>query len=149
MTIPLVRDWMTTDPITISRHASVAAARTLMQRDEVRRLLVVDSAHRLVGIVTWGDVVEVWPSRFEPLEPYEVREVMERVLVEEIMVPNPIVIDPEATIAEAANRMFENRIGALPVVDDVRIAGILTDSDILQGLVRILAGRESATPSAG
>lgn len=142
MAMPLVRDWMTTDPITISRHASVAAARAVMQRDEVRRLLVVDADEQLVGIVTWGDVMEVWPSRFEPLAPYEIRELMERVLVDEVMVPSPVVIDPEATIAQAANRMFENRIGALPVVDGGRIAGILTDSDILQGLVRILSGRE-------
>lgn len=142
MAMPLVRDWMTTDPITISRHASVAAARAVMQRDEVRRLLVVDADEQLVGIVTWGDVMEVWPSRFEPLAPYEIRELMERVLVDEVMVPSPVVIDPEATIAQAANRMFENRIGALPVVDGGRIAGILTDSDILQGLVRILTGRE-------
>jgi acetoin utilization protein AcuB len=142
MTTIHVRDWMTTDPITISRSASLAAARTMMHKDEIRRLLVVDAESSLVGIVTWGDVVEVWPSRFEPLAPYEVRELMERVLVDEVMVRAPITIDPDATIAEAANVMFEHRIGALPVVEGQRILGILTDSDILQGLVRILSARD-------
>jgi acetoin utilization protein AcuB len=142
MTTPLVRDWMTTDPITVRRGISLAAARSMMYRGEIRRLLVVEADARLVGIITWGDVVEVWPSRFGPLAPYEVRELMERVIVEEIMVRDPITIDPDATIAEAANVMFEHRIGALPVVEDQRLIGILTDSDILQGLVRILSGRE-------
>lgn len=133
---------MTTDPIAVSPGVSLAAARAMMQRDEVRRLLVIEPDGRLVGIVTWGDVNEVWPSRFGPLAPFEVRALMENIVVAEIMVRDPVTIDPDATISEAANRMFEHRIGALPVVEEHRVIGILTDSDILQGLVRILSGRE-------
>lgn len=137
-----VRDWMTSDPITVSRDATLAEARARMLRAEVRRLLVVSRDGKLLGVVTWGDVVEAWPSRFNPLEPYEVRELMARVAVEEVMKPDVVSIDPDATISEAANVMFENRIGALPVEDDGRVVGILTNSDILQGLVRVLTGRE-------
>ncbi len=137
-----VRDWMTSDPITVSRGETLAAARARMQRAEVRRLLVVSRDGRLLGVVTWGDVVEAWPSRFNPLEPYEIRELMARVSVDEVMVAEVVTIDPEATVSEAANLMFENRIGALPVLEDERVVGILTNSDILQGLVRILAGKD-------
>lgn len=142
MITPRVRDWMTSDPITVQPGVTLAAARARMQRDEVRRLLVVDRDGGLLGVVTWGDVGEAWPSRFNPLEPYEVRELMARVAVEEIMVADVISIDPDATIAEAANLMFENHIGALPVEQDRQVVGILTNSDILQGLVRVLSGRE-------
>jgi CBS domain-containing protein len=133
---------MTSDPITVAPGANLATARVVMQRSEVRRLVVVDRDGSLVGIVTWGDVAEAWPSPFNPLEPYEVRELMARVAVEEIMVSNVVTIDPDATIAEASNLMFEHRIGALPVVENGRVVGILTNSDILQGLVRVLAGRD-------
>ena len=142
MTTPHVRDWMTTDPITVRPGVTLAAARAQMQRDEVRRLLVVDRDGGLLGVVTWGDVGEAWPSRFNPLEPFEVRELMARVAVEEIMVAEVISIDPDATIAEAANLMFEHHIGALPVEQDRQVVGILTNSDILQGLVRVLSGRK-------
>jgi CBS domain-containing protein len=140
MTSFSVRDWMTSDPITVPPSTSVWAARAQMERDEIRRLLVVEGG-RLLGVVTWGDVAEAWPSRFTGFESVEVRELMTRVFVEEIMATDPITIEPEATVAEAANLMFEQRIGALPVVERNHVVGILTSSDILQGLVRILAGR--------
>jgi CBS domain-containing protein len=133
---------MTSDPIRVHPTATLASARAQMQRDEIRRLLVVDADERLVGVVTWGDVAEAWPSRFTPLEPVEVRELVARVLVEEIMARDVITVDPDATIAEAVSLMFESRIGALPVIEDRRVVGILTTSDILQGLVRILSSRE-------
>ncbi len=142
MTTTRVKEWMTTDPITVYRGANLSTVRMRMHRDEIRRLLVVESDGRLAGVVTRGNVMEAWPSRFSSLEPYEVRELMARVAVDEIMVTDVVNIDPEATIAEAANLMFEHRIGALPVVEDGRVVGILTNSDILQGLVRILSGRE-------
>jgi acetoin utilization protein AcuB len=135
-----VREWMTSDPITVPLGTSLWSARHQMERDEIRRLLVVDN-QRLVGIVTWGDVAEAWPSRFTGFEAVEVRELMARVSVDEIMTTDVDTIEPDASIAEAANLMFEARIGALPVLEGTRVAGILTTSDILQGLVRILAGR--------
>jgi CBS domain-containing protein len=141
MNSPTVRDWMTTDPITVPTGTTLAAARARMQRDEVRHLLVLDDDGGLAGIVTWGDVMEAWPSDYSGLEPAEVRELMARVSVDEIMVLQVATIDPDATMSEAANLMFELRVGALPVTEDHRVVGILTSSDILQGLVRVLAGR--------
>jgi len=135
-----VRDWMTTDPVTVRAGTSLGGARALMQRDEVGRLLVVDDAGRLLGVVTRGDVLEAWPSRFQPLEPVEVRELMARVAVDEVMAATVVTVDPETTISEAANVMFEERVGALPVLERGRVVGILTCSDLLQGLVRVLSG---------
>ncbi len=135
-----VRDWMTTDPVTVPGGTSLGSARALMQRDDVGRLLVVDDAGRLLGVVTRGDVLEAWPSRFHPLDLFEVRELMARVAVDEVMSVDVVTVDPEATISEAANVMFEERVGALPVVERGRVVGILTYSDLLQGLVRVLSG---------
>jgi acetoin utilization protein AcuB len=131
---------MTTDPVTVRAGTSLGGARALMQRDEVGRLLVVDDAGRLLGVVTRGDVLEAWPSRFQPLEPVEVRELMARVAVDEVMAATVVTVDPETTISEAANVMFEERVGALPVLERGRVVGILTCSDLLQGLVRVLSG---------
>jgi CBS domain-containing protein len=138
---PSVREWMTSDPITVPVGTSLGMARARMERDEIRRLLVVDG-DRLAGVVTWGDVAEAWPSDYSGLEPAEIRELMARVPVDEIMATDVASVDPEATVAEAANLMFERRIGALPVIEGGTLVGILTNSDILQGLVRILAGRD-------
>ncbi len=139
----LVNEWMTPNPVTIAADASVAEARAQMERDDIRRLLVLDEDQDLVGIVSWRDVVDAWPSRFTMLEPSEVRELMARVLVEEIMSGKVVTVDPETSIAEAANLMFEHTIGALPVVEDRRVVGILTNSDLLRGLVRILTAQRA------
>jgi CBS domain-containing protein len=132
---------MTVDPISVPTGTTLAAARARMQRDEVRHLLVLDDDGHLAGIVTSGDVMEAWPSEYSGLEPAEVRELMARVSVDEIMATKVATIDPDATMSEAANLMFAQRIGALPVVEDHQVVGILTNSDILQGLVRVLASR--------
>lgn len=137
----LVRDWMTRDPLTCGADISVAAARARMERDDVNSLLVVDPEGRLLGVVTWTDVVAAWPSPFDDLETAEVRELMARVGVEEIMSRDVVAVEPDATVAEAVNLMFERRIGLLPVVDGARVVGILTNADLRQGLVRVLADR--------
>jgi acetoin utilization protein AcuB len=137
-----VRDWMTTDPVTVPLGTSLATARALMQRDEVGRLLVVDGDGLVVGVVSRLDVMAAWPSEFQPLEPVEVRELMARVLVDEVMARAVVTVDSEATVAEAVNVMFEHRIGAVPVIEAGRVVGILTCSDVFQGLVRVLAHRE-------
>lgn len=142
MTAITVRDWMTTDPITIRGGSSLAEARALMQRHEVGRLLVVDGSGSLVGLVAWSDVMEAWPSPLGPLEPYEVRELMARVAVDEVMATQVVTVDPNTTISEAADGLFEARVGALPVVEEGVVVGILTSTDLLQGLVRVLSSRQ-------
>lgn len=134
----MVRDWMTPNPITVRAGANLGEARAVMERDDIRRVLVVDGDGALVGVVSWGDVMEAWPSPFTMLEPTEVREQMARVMVDEIMSTDVISVDPETSISEVANLMFEYQVGAVPVVDAGRVVGILTHSDILRGLVRIL-----------
>jgi CBS domain-containing protein len=52
-------------------------------------------------------------------------------LVKEIMTKNPITIDMNAAVREAAGVMKKNHIGGLPVMDRDRLVGMVTDSDIL------------------
>jgi len=145
----LVQDWMTPNPVTTASGASLAEARALMERDDIRRLLVVEDGDTLVGVVSWGDIMEAWPSRFTMLEPAEVREQMARVRIDEVMSTDVVTIDPDASISEAVNVMFEHHVGALPVVEGRRVVGILSNSDILRGLVRILASLEGAPVARG
>lgn len=142
--VPIVRDWMTKSPITCGPGASLGAVRAQMEREDVQRLLVVDDESSLLGVVSWTDVMAAWPSEFTSLEPFEVRELVARVGVEEIMTRDVVSVEPDATIAEAVNLMFEHRVGALPVVEGRRVVGIFTNSDIRQGLVRILTERRGA-----
>jgi acetoin utilization protein AcuB len=72
-------------------------------------------------------------------------------LVQDIMTPNPVVIDPGATLHEAYNLMFDEEVRRLPVIADRELVGIITLSDILQAMPRALddTDRETQLKMAG
>ena len=64
--------------------------------------------------------------------------------VQEAMTPNPTAITADTTVREAAQRMRDDDVGALPIVDGERLTGVITDRDIA---VRAIAeGRDAETP---
>jgi acetoin utilization protein AcuB len=137
----LVKAWMTSDPITVDPEATLSTCYHLMRLNGIRRLPVVDSAGRLVGIVTLGDIREGRPKR-RPTEDIPLTSDMwERHLlvasreVREFMSPSPITVEPDTPVKEAARLMLEHKIGGLPVVDEGRVVGIITESDVFRLLV--------------
>jgi acetoin utilization protein AcuB len=139
-----VRDVMTPDPITIDPEAPLGTATALMRSKGIRHLPVVDEAGRLVGVITDRDLRQatVAPALAEHLSEGGQRrlrglaQALEDVRVRDAMTWAVATIDPEATVQEAALRMFERRVGSLPVVRDGRLVGILTERDLLRALAR-------------
>jgi CBS domain-containing protein len=132
----LVRDWMSTDVITITPETTLPEAHQLMISEEVRRLPVVDGDGRLVGIVTIGDIRSAEPSPATTLSIWEMNYLLSSLPVEKIMTRHPKTIAAEAPIGEAARTMLENRVSGLPVVDaDFHVVGIITESDIFSMVV--------------
>ncbi len=140
----LVRDWMTPKPIAIDPKTTLPEAHRLMRQSRIRRLPVVDHG-KIVGILTLGDVREASPSDATSLSIFELNYLLAKLTVDKIMTPDPIVIPPTATIREAAQIMLEHKIGGLPVVEDEKLIGIITESDIFRVLVQ---EPEPAVPGA-
>ncbi len=131
-----VNDWMTRSPITISSNATLAQAYDLMQEQGVRRLLVVDREFQ--GIVTLSDILRAIPLRDEmrsETSDRETRLLMTSRKVQEVMAYDPVTVDPEDTIQEAAERMLEYEVSGLPVLDGGNAVGIITESDIFRLVV--------------
>lgn len=132
----LVRNWMTPDPITVKLETSLPEVHQIMVSEEIRRLPVVDDEGRLLGIVTLGDVRGAQPSPATSLSIWEMNYLLSSLDVEKIMTPDPITVDPDQTIGEAARIMLENRISGLPVTEtDGCLVGIITESDIFSMVV--------------
>ena len=129
-----VRDWMTPDPITIKPKATLPEAHRIMKEKNIRRLPVVDNGH-IVGILTLGDVREAGPSDATSLSVFELNYLLAQLTVDKIMSRHPKTIQADATIFEAARLMLEHKIGGLPVVEDNRLIGIITESDIFREMV--------------
>ncbi len=131
----LVRDWMTRDPITVSLKTSLPEAHKLMKECHIRRLPVVDH-DRLVGIVTLGDIREASPSDATSLSIFELHYLLAKLTIAEMMTRDPITVAPDATIRDAAKLMLEHKIGGLPVVENGKLVGIITESDIFRVLAQ-------------
>jgi acetoin utilization protein AcuB len=132
----LVRSWMTQDVITVKPNTTLPEAHQIMMDEEIRRLPVVNDKGVLVGIITLGDVRGAQPSPATSLSIWELNYLLSSLTVEKLMTPQPMTIEPDATIGTAARTMLEHRVSGLPVVDkDGNLAGIITESDIFSMVV--------------
>lgn len=130
-----VRDWMTPNPISIDPQTTLPEAHKLMKECHIRRLPVVEHG-KVVGILTLGDIREASPSNATSLSIFELNYLLAKLTVEKIMTRDPILIAQTATIREAAQLMLEHKIGGLPVVENDKLVGIITESDIFRVLVQ-------------
>ena len=130
----LVRDWMTSNPITATRETSLPEARQLMVDNGVRRLPIMDG-DKVIGIVTRGDVRGAQASEATSLSIWELNYLVGKLKIEEVMTKNPISITSDTPMREAAKVMLDNKIAGLPVVDDGKLVGMITESDIFRMLV--------------
>lgn len=131
----LVRDWMTPNPITVDPETTLPAAYYLMKLNNIRRLPVVNSEQRLVGIVTLGDIREARPKESARLNVWELHFLTASLEVRDFMSPEPITVAPDTPVSQAARLMLEHKMGGLPVVEAGKVVGIITESDLLRLLV--------------
>jgi acetoin utilization protein AcuB len=129
----LVKEWMTRNPITIAEDTSLAEASRLMKDNDIRRLPVVEHG-KLVGIVTWGAIRETSASDATSLTVFELGYLLRELQVDRFMTRHPITVTPTTPISRAAQLMLEHKIGGLPVVENGKLVGILTESDIFRML---------------
>ena len=131
----LVRDWMTANPITVDLKTTLPEAHKIMKDRRIRRLPVMDRG-QLVGIVTLGDVREAEPSDATTLSIFELHYLLAKLTIGEIMTREPLTIAVNATIREAAKMLLQHKIGGLPVMEDGKLVGIITESDIFRVLAQ-------------
>src|SRR5215204_3340367 len=93
----LVRDWMSTPVNYVRPDTNVSDAYSLMMREGIRRLPVLDG-QRLVGIVTLGDLREARPSPATSLSIYELNYLLAKLTVGQVMTHHPLTVTPQTTI---------------------------------------------------
>jgi len=139
---------MTRDLITIDPTASLASIAATMTRHRIRRLPVVSptaEGPRLVGIVSHSDVLHAFPVDLNPLSAnaadsiatLERMQGRARVYAADLMARDPLVTAPDAPIESAARLMRDRKIGALPVVSQQNLVGLITESDIFRAMVEV------------
>ncbi len=125
---------MKTSLVTISPDTSIFRARELMDQHKISHLPVTDGKARLLGIVTDRDLKEAWASPATTLSVHELTYVLQKLTVAHIMTKNVISATPNMTI----RIMHDNKIGALPVVRNEKLVGIITITDLMEVLLMAL-----------
>lgn len=136
----LVKDRMTSDPVTITTDTSLKDALELVRSKLFRHLPVLDEDGGLVGIVTERSLVYASPTPTTTLSIFEVDYILSRTRVGQVIQGSVITVGPDLPIEEAARVMIDHRIGCLPVVEDEKLVGIISDTDIFRVFVEGLGG---------
>ena len=137
----LVGERMTKNPTVIRENANVDDGLHLMRERRVRRLPVVDSAGRLVGIVSDADLLHAAPSPATSLSIHELHYLLAKLTIKRVMSSPVITISPDTPLEEAARLMIDHGIGGLPVLEGSALVGIITETDIFKVLIELLGAR--------
>jgi CBS domain-containing protein len=133
----LVRDFMTTDVTSLQDTDTLLDARMVFVRSSFRHLPVLQGK-QLVGVVTEHDVRQYTPSTLSGVSPEEYNRILETTPVTRAMTREPMTVRPDQPVFEAANILYTRRFGCLPVVENGELVGIVTTTDMLRLLVRMI-----------
>jgi acetoin utilization protein AcuB len=141
----LVSDWMHHPVHMVKPRDTIEHARQLMLQHRINQMPVVLKGE-LVGIVTDRDLRDAYPSVFDMAREDGKRDSRlahpEKIDVESVMSHNTLSIGPSETLVDAATLMRTERIGSLPVLEDGKLVGILTRSDVLAAFIAIESGND-------
>jgi CBS domain-containing protein len=132
---------MQKDVVTLAVDATLDLADDLMRVDRIRHIPVV-AGKRLVGVVSQRDLLRGAVSKMLSLTPGAEKLWLAGISVREVMTSELFTVHPDASIASAVEMMLMQRIGCLPVVEDGDLVGILSETDCLRYLDRILVNEE-------
>ncbi len=132
----LVRDVMTREVATLKRNDRLNIADDVMRLGRVRHLPVLDDDDdEVVGIVSQRDLFRGALARTLGYGQHAQQKSLDQLFVKEVMSVDPVTIAGDASVADAARLMLEKKIGCLLVVEDGRLAGILTEADFVRAFV--------------
>ncbi|NLM73103.1 MAG: CBS domain-containing protein [Clostridiaceae bacterium] len=139
-----VKNKMTANPFTISPDQTIPEAHEIMTKHKVKRLPVMKNG-KLVGIVSKEDILQASPSKATTFSIGEITYLLSKTKISQIMSKDIITISSDALLEEAATVMRDNEISFLPVVDDDKLVGIITETNIFDAFIELLGFREPGT----
>jgi len=132
---------MTRNPVFTHPDLSLTDARSLMDREKIGHIPVLNNNNQLVGLITKADLIKAGPSSATSLDVYEISYLLSKLTVEKVMEKNVITVQENEVVEEAARVMADNGIGCLPVLNGPLLTGIITDTDIFHFFINAYGAR--------
>jgi len=130
-----VKEIMVKEVATLDANDELSLANDIMRLGRIRHLPVMDG-NRLVGIVSERDLFRSSLAQALGYATKNTRDLMKTLRIKDVMVSGVITITPDTEVCEATKIMIEEKIGCLPVVEDNRMVGLMTETDILMQYVK-------------
>ena len=143
-----VKDIMVKEVATLDIDDELSLANDIMRLGRIRHLPVV-SGDSLVGIISERDLFRSSLAQALGYRNQETREVMKTLRIRDVMVGKVITVTPDLELREAVALMVERKIGCLPVVQDDKLLGLITETDILMQYCKDLGGCFTPGPETG
>jgi acetoin utilization protein AcuB len=132
---------MTKNPVFIHPDLSINEVRSLMDKEKIGHLPVLNKSNDLVGITTRKDLIKAGPSPATSLDMYEISYLLSKMTVRDVMEKTVITVDENEVVEEAARIMADNGIGCLPVMRGKLLVGIITDTDLFHVFLNAFGAR--------
>jgi acetoin utilization protein AcuB len=139
-----VKDRMSSNLVTTTEATPIVEAAEVMRKNGFARMPVVRDG-KLVGIITREDLLKFSPSAATTLSVWELNYILSKLTVKDAMTQEPVTVDSDAAIEEAALLMSTRDIGALPVVHGNQLVGLITESDIFGAFVDLMGLKDTGT----
>jgi len=122
-----IKALMIPDPISITEKTSIKEAIEVMKVNSIRHLPVTGAGNVLAGFVTLADLrMGLIPSMVAGLT------------LSDLMIKDPIIVDPDSDIEIAAQLIYKHKISGIPVVKKGKLVGIITESDMLRAFIDMM-----------
>ncbi len=132
-----VSDRMTREVVTLNEEQSLREALSLQQRHKIRHIPVVADGS-IVGILTDRDLKRASPSLLSGIAQEEYNKLLDTTRVDQVMTRNPQTVTPATPLKDVVKILIEGKFGALPVIENNLLVGIITEIDLLRALYEML-----------
>ncbi len=133
-----VKDIMTTDIFTLKETDNLALARSVMDLARIRHIPVVSEDMGFIGLLTHRDILGATVSKLADLDSHTQEELDLGIPIMEIMNTRVKTISPDDSLRDCAALLLEHKFGCLPVLEQNRLVGIITEADFLNLTISLL-----------
>ena len=137
----LVGERMSRPVISVSPDAPIHDVLVMFKKEHIRRAPVLKDG-KMIGIISQGDLMNASPSPVTTLSVWEMNYLLSKVTVKHVMSKKVLTLDVDTPIEEAARMMADNKIGGMPVTNNGRIVGVITEGDLFKVFLELMGARD-------
>lgn len=138
-----VKDIMTTEVFVLHATQTLELVRSLMRIKHVRHVPIVDTDNSFLGLLTHRDLLAQTISHLAEVDEEEQEYLDRHIHIMNVMKTDVLTVNPEMDVCSAITLLIEQKYGCLPVVEDGKLVGIVTEADFLNLTLELLRRSDS------